>query len=241
MNAIEAFLAQRTGYCERLRMRLTPEGCAAIRNRSGIRLGREDDDLIGSPLQCRSCPGLDVTAITAKVCVENAASVEATPLVEEVASAPQVETEQEDNKTDSPSEEVIMPEEQVRTMTTEELATLAGVTAKNVCDARKLARMGIQSAKGRCGQVVATMHEHNITWEQIVARKPGKQKASPDRTNGTATPLAVPPFSPWPKAEQTDFAKAKPEYEHYPLSRFTMEEIVGEVVRRVPRAEVVLR
>jgi len=42
----EEFLAARAGYCERLRMRLTPEGCMEIRNRCV------------PPVQCEGCPGV---------------------------------------------------------------------------------------------------------------------------------------------------------------------------------------
>lgn len=44
----EEFLAARTGYCARLHMRLTPDGCMDIRNRDE------------PPVQCKRCPGVDM-------------------------------------------------------------------------------------------------------------------------------------------------------------------------------------
>jgi len=45
---LEEFLAERTGHCHSLHMRLTLEGCRAIRMR--------DDP----PIQCKHCQGVDI-------------------------------------------------------------------------------------------------------------------------------------------------------------------------------------
>ena len=53
MNA-EEWLATRAGRCERLRMRLTPENCRAIREqKANVNLDKE-----GPPPQCEGCPGV---------------------------------------------------------------------------------------------------------------------------------------------------------------------------------------
>jgi len=53
MNA-EAFLAARTGRCERLHMRLTPEACRALREKkANFHEGKE-----GPPPQCEGCQGV---------------------------------------------------------------------------------------------------------------------------------------------------------------------------------------
>lgn len=255
MITVEEFLSQRTSYCERLRMRLTPEGCAAIRNRAPISWAF--DDICSAPKQCADCPGLNAPAIVPKSPVDDAGSIMALPLVEDALSAFQVETDQESNKADSLSEEVIMAEEQVRTMTTEELAALAGVTAKSVCDARKLARMGTQSVKGKCGKVIATMREHNITWEQVIGRRPGKPKVSPFISNVAkpektpsleefATDVCLPDDEDYEENNVPSTLKAytldRPEYvRDFPLSHIPLEALVGEITRRMPRAEVMLR
>ena len=44
----EEFLAMHAGYCERLSMRLTPEGCDGLRHRL----------FLPPPRQCTGCPGV---------------------------------------------------------------------------------------------------------------------------------------------------------------------------------------
>ena len=45
---LEQFLEEHTGRCERLQMRITPDGCGRVRNRTN------------PPEECQYCPGVDM-------------------------------------------------------------------------------------------------------------------------------------------------------------------------------------
>ncbi len=146
-----------------------------------------------------------------------------------------------------------------RTYTPTELARLCGVPVNVVYDGKSGKTKG-ESLGSKAYQLAEYMREHNITWVQIVPSSSGKRTGAQTKPAATshhvvqADNVVSPATAEHPIPDPQDATYPKPgdlemlavnkstEIMEYPsLHAYQMEHLVAEIIRRVPRAEVVLR
>lgn len=153
---------------------------------------------------------------------------------------------------------------QLKSYTPKELAQLAGVPVYGVYDAKKIHRMGKTPRGGNALAVQNAMKTHGITWEMMVVARSEDAQLDTKRAEATAAPFVSPFVPAVAKLEDSPSLAAlladdedeedsapiapkaytlnRPEYvRDFPLTHIPLEALVGEITRRMPRAEVVLR
>jgi len=228
MSEAEDFLKKNTGYCQPLRMWLTPASCAAIKNRGGNGWNYSGD-AVEQPRQCAACPGVIVQPDAYQA-----------PML---ANTPQ-KTEQPPTLRSSTMTK--------QTYTPQELATLFGVTVKDIANAKYSPTKN--PIPGSANHTIREeMRERGITWDQLapggVGRKPGSVKTKKSGpvllpvegktpAQDDAQPAAPAPAMETAKQDE-NFEAILPPAEGKTCA-LSLEELIAELKQRLPGAAITI-
>lgn len=255
-NTIPALAVRRTLYCGLLETRVSPERC------------REVEHAFGDPC-CINCPRWAEVAFNAEdKAAAISSALEAAPAPAQgpktFANIPVPPPE----AVRAHHEEVNIVDNSVnaKTYTIPELAGLIGVKPSVLYGIRKSKSSGAVPGTA-AAKACAYMQEHGITWDQVLAASHGPQKKEPalpavlrlerepleEPVPSESLPLvsdcneletqAAPVEDDLPEGAGEGRLVAQPSIplvRHF-LADYKLEDLLAELTRRLPRAEVVLR
>lgn len=256
-NTMPALAVRRTLYCGLLETRVSPERC------------REVEHAFGDPC-CIDCPRWAEVAFNAedKAAAVSSAMETASAPIQRPKTFASIPVPPPEAAREYPEEVNIVDNSvNAKTYTIPELAGLIGVKPSVLYGIRKSKSPGVLPGTA-AAKACAYMQEHGITWDQVLAASHGPQKkepAIPAAPRFEPEPLEEPvPSESLPLISDCDEPEAQaapvedglPEgagegrlvaqpsmtpMKHYFLADYKLEDLLAELTRRLPRAEVVLR